>query len=38
MATATGMYFLDSNTDSIYVFNGELTNLSENKGMDWWVS
>lgn len=37
-ATATGIYFLDSNTDSIYVFNGELTNLSENKGMDWWVS
>ena len=37
IATTTGIYFLDSNTDSIYVFNGQLTNLSEDRGMDWWV-
>ena len=35
--TTTGIYFLDSNTDSLYIFNGQLTNLSEDRGMDWWV-
>lgn len=35
--TTTGVYFLDSNTDSIYIFNGQLANLSEDRGMDWWV-
>lgn len=35
--TSNGTYFLDSNTDSIYVFNGQLINLSETNGMDWWV-
>lgn len=36
-ATTTGVYFLDSNTDSLYIFNGQLANLSEDRGMDWWV-
>lgn len=35
--TTTGIYFLDSNTDSLYIFNGQLANLSEGRGMDWWV-
>lgn len=35
--TTSGLYFLDSNTDSIYVFNGQLANLSEASGMNWWV-
>lgn len=35
--TSQGVYFLDSNTDSIYLFNGQLGNLSEDRGMDWWV-
>lgn len=35
--TTTGIYFLDSNTNSLYVFNGQLANLSEDRGMDWWV-
>lgn len=36
-ATTTGVYFLGSNTDSLYIFNGQLANLSEDRGMDWWV-
>lgn len=35
--TTTGIYFLDSNTDSLYIFNGQLANLSEDRGMNWWV-
>ena len=35
--TSTGIYFLDSGTDSLYIFNGQLANLSEDRGMDWWV-
>ena len=35
--TTTGIYFLDSTTDSLYIFNGQLSNLSEDRGMDWWV-
>lgn len=35
--TSTGIYFVDNNTDSIYLFNGQLNNLSEANGMDWWV-
>lgn len=35
--TTTGLYFLDSKTDSLYIFNGQLANLSEDRGMDWWV-
>lgn len=36
-STAAGLYFIDSGTDSIYIFNGQLANLSREKGMDWWV-
>lgn len=32
-----GVYFLDSNTNNLYVFNGELENLSQNKGTRWWL-
>lgn len=35
--TTTGIYFLDPNTDSLYIFNGQLANLSEDRGMNWWV-
>lgn len=35
--TASGIYFIDSNTDSIYLFNGQLSNLSDAKGMSWWI-
>ena len=35
--TSTGVYFIDSNSNSIYVFNGQLTNLSDTKGMSQWV-
>lgn len=37
ITTSQGVYFLDSNTDSIYLFNGQLGNLSKDRGMDWWV-
>lgn len=32
-----GVYFLNSDTDSIYLFNGQLENLSTDKGMTWWT-
>lgn len=35
--TPAGAYFLDSNTNDLYVFNGQLVNLSEDRGMSWWV-
>lgn len=35
--TSMGIYFIDSNTDGIYQFNGQLSNLSDTKGMSWWV-
>ena len=35
--TPMGLYFLDSNTDSIYLFNGEFNNISRDRGMDWWT-
>lgn len=35
-STPMGVYFIDSNTASLYLFNGQLSNLSRNKGMDWW--
>lgn len=31
-----GVYFIDSYTDNIYLFNGEFTNLSNTKGVRWW--
>lgn len=37
LPTTTGLYFIDSNTDGLYVFNGELANISKDRGMDWWV-
>lgn len=37
VATPYGVYFIDTNTQSIYLYNGQLTNLSKDKGMDWWV-
>lgn len=32
-----GVYFIDSNTEDIYRFNGNIDNLSTSKGMKWWV-
>lgn len=37
ITTSQGVYFIDSNTDAIYLFNGQLANLSDSKGMNWWV-
>lgn len=36
-STSNGFYFLDSNTDSLYLFNGQLNNLTDSTGMSWWV-
>ncbi len=33
----TGVYFLDSITDSLCLFNGQFAYLNRDKGMDWWV-
>lgn len=35
--TPMGIYFIDAYTNGIYLFNGQLTNLSRTNGMDWWV-
>lgn len=35
--TARGIYFLDSITNNIYMFNGELSNLSKNNNMEYWA-
>ena len=37
ISTPKGIYFIDSNTNGLYLFNGQLTNLSKGLGMDWWV-
>lgn len=31
-----GLYFLDSNSNSLILFNGQLSNLSKTNGLDWW--
>lgn len=36
-STPMGIYFIDAYTNSIYLFNGQLNNLSRTNGMDWWV-
>lgn len=35
--TTRGLYFIDANSNSIYKFDGQLTNLSDSLGMKWWV-
>lgn len=37
ITTALGIYFIDSNTKNICLFNGNLSYLSSEKGMSWWV-
>lgn len=38
VTTPRGVYFIDTTSGSIYLFNGESPiNLSQAKGMDWWV-
>ena len=37
VSTPMGIYFIDAYTNSIYLFNGKLNNLSRTNGMDWWV-
>lgn len=32
-----GIYFIDSNTDILYIYNGEIKNLSDNLGARWWL-
>lgn len=36
VSTSYGIYFLDSNTGSVYSFDGKLNNISDNNGMAWW--
>lgn len=36
VTTPSGIYFMDSNDKGIYLFNGELHNLSVEKGMNSW--
>lgn len=35
--TSMGLYFIDTNTDNLYLFNGQLARLSEANGMNWWT-
>lgn len=35
--TANGVYFMDPNTNSLYLFGNNLSNISNEHGMDWWV-
>lgn len=37
VSTPTGIYFIDSYEKSIYLFNGQLTNLSGGAGMNVWA-
>lgn len=37
VSSPTGLYFIDKNTDSIYVFGKELSSPSKSNGMSWWV-
>lgn len=37
ITTPMGIYFIDSNTQAIYLFNGQITNLSDTLGMRNWV-
>ena len=36
LSTTSGLYFVDHSTDSLYAFNGQLVNIGESNGMDWW--
>ncbi len=33
-----GLYFIDANTNDLYLFNGQLNNISQDRGMSWWVA
>ena len=35
--TQNGIYFIDSNSKDIYLFNGSLINLSATKGLNTWI-
>lgn len=35
--TPSGIYFIDSDTDTIYLYSDKLYNLSDNNGMTWWL-
>ena len=36
--TPSGIYFIDDLTNGIYLFNGELTNISDNLGFHSWIN
>lgn len=38
LETVNGIYFIDQNSKSIYLFNGQLSNLSNKLGMNSWCS
>lgn len=35
--TPYGLYFIDYNTDTLWLFNGQLQDVSSSKGMQWWL-
>ena len=35
--TPLGIYFIDSNTNDIYLFNGSINKLGSTNGMSWWI-
>ena len=35
--TPSGIYFIDSNTNDIYLFNGSINKLGSTNGMSWWI-
>lgn len=37
ISTDSGLYFVDNNKKGIYMYNGQFTNLSDNKGLRQWV-
>lgn len=37
LTTSNGFYFLDKNTDGLYLFNGQLSNITDATGMSWWT-
>lgn len=37
VTTPLGIYFIDYNSNSLYLYNGQLANLGSSKGMTWWL-
>lgn len=37
VCTPLGIYFIDNYTNTIWLYNGQLTNISDTLGMKWWL-